>query len=50
MKKLTGELLDKPKKDETTKEQLLYGNGESISEKDKKDEDYKKNNLNENKR
>ena len=39
--------LDKPKKDKTTKEQLLFGNGIDISEKKKKDEQYRLKNLNE---
>jgi len=40
--------LDKPKKkEEITKEQLLYGNSTDLSEKEKKDKLYKELNLNE---
>lgn len=40
--------LEKKKKQETQKEQMLYGNGESLSEKEKKRKDYNTNKLNEN--
>lgn len=40
--------MDKPnKKKEQVKDQLIYGDGETIKEKDKKKKDYKDNQLNE---
>jgi len=39
--------MDKPKKEEQIKDQLIYGDGETILEKDKKKKDYKENMLNE---
>lgn len=41
------EYLEKKKKQQTQKEQMLYGNGPSLEEKDKKKKDYEINKLNE---
>ena len=40
--------MDKPKKKEQVKEQLIYGNGETLAEKKKKKKKYKDGMLNEN--
>lgn len=48
MKKNTKPYLDKPnKKKNDTNEQLLFGNGQTLQEKQEKDKKYKKINLNE---
>ena len=41
------EYLEKKRKQETQKEQMLYGNAESVEEKKKKKKDYEVNKLNE---
>jgi hypothetical protein len=40
--------IDKPQKKKQIKDQLIYGNGETIKEKRKKKKRYKKEKLNEN--
>lgn len=39
--------LEKPEQKETTKEQMIYGDGESLSEKEKRKKKYQENTLNE---
>ena len=41
------EYLEKKKKEKTQKEQMLYGNGDTLSEKEKKKKDYENKKLNE---
>ena len=47
MKKNDKPYLDKPKKDKGMQEQLLYGNAPDVSEKKKKNKEYKDKMLNE---
>jgi hypothetical protein len=47
MKKNDKPYLDKPKKDKGIQEQLLYGNAPDVSEKKKKNKEYKDKMLNE---
>jgi len=47
MKEIDKPYIDAPKKKEQVKDQLIYGDGDTLKEKKKKKKDYEENKLNE---